>query len=212
MSEPTLYEAAYILDPALQDEEVEQIMDLFAAAVEEAGGEVLGTRDFRTRRLAYRIDKYTHGTYKLLYFFGTRAVVEEVRQEMSIRQQVIRSRVFAANPHAIVGGMESDEEKEAREAAEAAAEAAAAEAAEAEAAEAAEAEEAEEAPEAEEAEEASAEETDVEEAEAEEADDAADEAEEAEEAPAEEAEADEADEATDEAEAEDSEAAEESDE
>jgi ribosomal protein S6 len=200
MSEPTLYEATYILDPALQDEEVEQIMDLFEAAVEEAGGEVLGTRDFRTRRLAYRIDNFTHGTYKLLYFFGTGAVVEEIRQEMSIRQQVIRSRVFVANPHAIVGGMETDEEIEAREAAEAAAEAAAAEEA-AKAEEAAEAEEAaaeeeaaeEEAAEEEAAEEAPAEEPETDEAEAEEAE--ADEAEEAEEAEADDAEADDSEEA-----------------
>jgi ribosomal protein S6 len=180
MSEPTLYEAIYILDPSLMDEEVEQICDYFEGIVEEAGGEVLGTRDFRTRRLAYQIDGYTHGTYKLLYFFGTGATVEEIRQEMSIRQPIIRSRVFVANPHAIVGGMRTDEEIEAAEAAEAAA------AAEAEAAKAAEAEAEKEAAEAADAEEADAEEADAEEADAEEAD--------AEEADAEEADAEEAEE------------------
>ena len=154
MSEPTLYEAIYILDPSLPDEEVQQIVDYFEGAVVEAGGEVLGTRDFRTRRLAYQIDGYTHGTYKLLYFFGDGSTVEEIRQEMSIRQPIIRSRVFVANPHAIVGGMRTDEEIAAAEAAEAAA-AAEAEAekaakAEAEKAAAEEAEAEEAAPEAEE--------------------------------------------------------------
>ena len=196
MSEPTLYEAIYILDPALIDEEVEMITDFFEKAVEEAGGEVLGTRDFRTRRLAYQIDTYTHGTYKLLYFFGDGSVVDHMRQEMSIRQPVIRSRVFKANPQAIVGGMRTDEEIAAAEAAEAAAaaEAEAAKAAEAEAEEAAAAEAEEAAPDAD-AEAADAEEA-TPDAEAEEA--AAAEAEEA--APEVDAEAEEAEEAAPEAE------------
>lgn len=122
MSEPTLYEAAYILDTSLSEEDTAQIIGVLEAAVEEAGGEVVGTRDFRTRRLAYPIDGHTHGTYKLLYFFGTGAVVEAIRSEMSIRQQLIRSRVFVANPHAIVGGLGPEEEaaEEAVEAEEAA--------------------------------------------------------------------------------------------
>ncbi|MFP4250479.1 MAG: 30S ribosomal protein S6 [Armatimonadota bacterium] len=197
MSEPTLYEAIYILDPSLMDEEVEHICDHFEGVVEEAGGEVLGTRDFRTRRLAYQIDGYTHGTYKLLYFFGTGATVEEIRQEMSIRQPIIRSRVFVANPQAIVGGMRTDEEIAAAEAAEAAA------AAEAEAARAAEAEAEEEAADAAEAEEpaeAEAQEEAAEEAESEESAEGEEEASEeaapeAEEESAEEAEAEETEDA-----------------
>lgn len=197
MSEPTLYEAIYILDPSLMDEEVEHICDHFEGVVEEAGGEVLGTRDFRTRRLAYQIDGYTHGTYKLLYFFGTGATVEEIRQEMSIRQPIIRSRVFVANPQAIVGGMRTDEEIAAAEAAEAAA------AAEAEAARAAEAEAEEEAADAAEAEEpaeAEAQEEAAEEAESEESAEREEEASEeaapeAEEESAEEAEAEETEDA-----------------
>jgi len=165
MSEPTLYEAAYILDTSLSEEDTAQIIGILEAAVEEAGGEVVGTRDFRTRRLAYPIDGHTHGTYKLLYFFGTGAVVEAIRSEMSIRQQLIRSRVFVANPHAIVGGLgpgeeaaeEAVEAEEAEEAEEAAAEETAAGTEEAvEAQEAVEAEEAapaEETAEAEESEE-----------------------------------------------------------
>ncbi|MGC9317678.1 MAG: 30S ribosomal protein S6 [Armatimonadota bacterium] len=124
MSEPTLYEAAYILDPSLPDDETEELIATLEQAVEAAGGEVVGTRDFRTRRLAYRIGRYTHGTYKLLYFHGDGDVVEAIRGEMAIRQGVIRSRVFVANPRAIVGGGEDEEEAEAEAAQEAAARAA----------------------------------------------------------------------------------------
>lgn len=161
MSEPTLYEAIYILDPSLSDEEAEALTASVEQAVTEAGGEVVGTRDFRTRRLAYRIRDYTHGTYKLLYFHGSGDVVNELKAEMAIREPLIRSRVFVANPRAVVGGSVDEEEEEAAARAEAA-EAAAEEAGEAGAEEA----------EAEAVEEATAEEEAEEEAEASEASDA----------------------------------------
>lgn len=157
MSEPTLYEAAYILDPSLEDAEAEELMASLEQLVTDLGGEVVGTRDFRTRRLAYQIDNFTHGTYKLLYFFGNGEIVTELRNEMSIRQPIIRSRVFVANPRAVVGGLEGEEEAveqaieavEAAEAPEAADEAVeTAEVEEAPAEEAVETDEAEEATEA----------------------------------------------------------------
>lgn len=111
MSEPTLYEAMYILDPSLPEDEAAELMESFEEIVREAGGEVVGTRDFRTRRLAYPIDRHTHGAYKLLYFHAEGDVVETLRSEMAIRQAVIRSRVFVANPLAIVGGGEEAQEE-----------------------------------------------------------------------------------------------------
>ncbi len=185
MSEPTLYEAIYIMNVSVSEEEAEQLIGILEAEVEEVGGEVLGTRDFRTRRLAYPIDGQTHGTYKLMYFYGTGAVVDHALTEMGIRQQILRARIFVANMQAVVGGLQPGGDKElaaAAEAAKAAREAEAAEAAavaeaakaadEAAAAEAAEAAEAvEEAPVAEEA---PAEEPASEAGESEEADESAD--------------------------------------
>lgn len=112
MSEPTLYEAMYILDPSLPDDEVAELIEALENAVREAGGEVVGTRDFRTRRLAYKINGHTHGSYKLLYFRGGGAVVDTLRSEMAIRQPIIRSRIFVANPLAIVGGAQEEESEE----------------------------------------------------------------------------------------------------
>ncbi len=141
MSEPTLYEAAYIIDPSLSEEEVNDLIAAIEAAAEEAGAEVVATRDFKTRRLAYEIKGFTHGNYKMMYFHATSdEQVTEIRSEIGMRQPVIRTRVFVANPHAIIGSLE-EEEAEAEEAAAEAAEAAAEdtdEAAEEESAEAAE--------------------------------------------------------------------------
>lgn len=154
MSEPTLYEAIYILDTSLPEDEAAELIATLEEAVREAGGEVVGTHDFRVRRLAYEINGHTHGAYKLLYFHGDGGVVEVLRSEMAVRQPIIRSRVFVANPNALIG---ADAEAEATEAvaeapvAEGASAEAEATAVPVEAAEPAETEEAEAAAEAEEA-------------------------------------------------------------
>lgn len=107
MSEPTLYEAIYILDTSLPEDEAAELIATLEQAVRGAGGEVVGTRDFRTRRLAYEINGHTHGAYKLLYFHGDGAVVEALRTEMAVRQPIIRSRIFVANPEALIGDTEA---------------------------------------------------------------------------------------------------------
>jgi len=135
--ERTLYEGIYILDAGLPEADAAEIIAALEGTVAEAGGEVVATRDFGTRRLAYEIDGHVSGVYKLLYFYGGEEAIGAFRHEAAVRQGVIRARCYVANPDAIVRG-------------EAAAELAAAEAeSEEEEAEASEVEAAAEQPEAE---------------------------------------------------------------
>ncbi|HUS80667.1 MAG TPA: 30S ribosomal protein S6 [Armatimonadota bacterium] len=136
--ERTLYEAIYILDAGLPEDHAAEIIGAMEGTVAEAGGEVVATQDFGTRRLAYEIDRHVSGVYKLLYFYGGEEAIEAFRHEAAVRQEIVRARCYVANPDAIVRG-------------EAAADVAVAEgeAAEAGAAEAADIEAAEEEPEAE---------------------------------------------------------------
>jgi len=108
--EPTLYEAMYILDTELADHEVEEQTEQIENVVAEAGGEVVATRDFRTRRLAYEIDGHTHGAYKLLYFHGSGEVVTALNSDLRMRTSVIRGRTCVANPEAIVSERAPEEE------------------------------------------------------------------------------------------------------
>lgn len=108
--EPTLYEAMYILDTELADNEVEEQVEQIENVVTEAGGEVVATRDFRTRRLAYEIDEHTHGTYKLLYFHGSGEVVTALNTDLNMRTSVIRGRTYVANPEATVSERAPEEE------------------------------------------------------------------------------------------------------
>ncbi len=108
--ERTLYEACYIMDVNTSEEQVAQIAAITEGAVTDAGGEVVGTRDFGSRRLAYEIDGHVAGVYKLLYFYGNKEAIESLKHEMAVNQTVVRARVFAANPDALVRGDEPEAE------------------------------------------------------------------------------------------------------
>lgn len=131
--ERTLYECCYILDVNMPEEQVAEIIALCEGVVTGAGGEVIGTRDFGSRRLAYEIDKHVAGSYKLLYFHGDTGAIDALKHELAVRPGVIRARVYVANPEAMLRDSEDEaadegEEATAEESAEATAEEPAAEA------------------------------------------------------------------------------------
>jgi ribosomal protein S6 len=100
--------------------------------VRAQGGEVVATRDFGRRRLAYEIDGHLEGYYKVLYFTGFGDCVDEVKHEMRLLPEVVRGMVVVANPRFIhdperqqqASEVAAEEEAEAEEFAEALPEAA----------------------------------------------------------------------------------------
>lgn len=96
--DPVLYEAMYILDPALEEEERQQLITLLEDHVTTTGGEVIETREFARRRLAYPIDNVREGIYMILYFKGFGEQVMELNREMKITDGIVRGMVCVANP------------------------------------------------------------------------------------------------------------------
>jgi small subunit ribosomal protein S6 len=100
--QPVLYETMYILDTRIEEAERQEAVEGIEAHVVANGGELVGsTRDFGRRRLAYEIEGHVDGIYKILYFTGFGACVDEVKHEMRLLPQVIRGNVFIANPKSI---------------------------------------------------------------------------------------------------------------
>ena len=157
--QPVLYEAMYIVDSALDEAALEGIVSTLEQHLQNLGGELVATREFGRRRLAFEIDGHTAGTYMITYFKSFGDVVDEVKHEMHLIEGIVRGIVVVANPKAIFDPQAKATEPEAAAAAEApaaeapaeapAAEAPAAEAPAAEAAAEPEAEAPETAPEAE---------------------------------------------------------------
>ena len=103
-----LYEAMYILDVNLSEEEVAAIDERIKGVVEGAGGKFESVHDFRRRRLAYRIGQHTDGLYRVMYFRGTGDTVDEVKREYGMVDEVVRGNVFVANPDYIIGQRPQD--------------------------------------------------------------------------------------------------------
>jgi small subunit ribosomal protein S6 len=99
--QPVLYEAMYIIDSALDETAVQGIISTLEQHVQAQGGELVATREFGRRRLAFEIDGHTSGTYMITYFKSHGDVVDEVKHEMHLIEGIVRGIVVVANPKAI---------------------------------------------------------------------------------------------------------------
>jgi len=84
------YEALYIVDPDLSDEDITSITDRYKSVVEEQGGEVEGINRWEKRRLAYEIKGRVEGIYVLMTFKGEHKVEAELDRLMRIADDVLR--------------------------------------------------------------------------------------------------------------------------
>lgn len=99
--QPVLYEAMYILDSALDEAGVQTAVETLEKFVTDNGGEVVATREFGKRRLAYEIEGHTTGTYMILYFKSFGELVAEVQHEFRLIDGVVRGIICVANPKAL---------------------------------------------------------------------------------------------------------------
>jgi ribosomal protein S6 len=100
--EPVLYEAMYIFDVDLTDEQTAAVEDRFKAGLETQGAEVVDVQPFGRRRMAFEIKGRREGIYRIMYFKGNGAAVEELKHEFILSEEVIRGMVTVANPKMII--------------------------------------------------------------------------------------------------------------
>ena len=84
------YEALYILDPSLTEEQIAALVARFQSVV-EANGTVTEVDEWGKRRLAYPIDDLTEGYYVLMTFTAAAAVPAELDRIFRITDGVMRS-------------------------------------------------------------------------------------------------------------------------
>ncbi len=100
--EPVLYEAMYILDATMTDEQIAATEARLKAGLEGEGAQVVSVHLFGRRRLAYEIKGHTEGIYRVMYFRGSGAAVDELKHELSLSEEVIRGQIVVANPRFMV--------------------------------------------------------------------------------------------------------------
>jgi small subunit ribosomal protein S6 len=87
-----------ILDPGIDERQVQGIIDNHLKPVTKAGG-VVGQIDIMGRRhLAYEINKKADGIYVVVNLEAEPAVVKELDRRLSIDEKVLRAKVFRPDP------------------------------------------------------------------------------------------------------------------
>ncbi len=84
------YETMYILDPSLEDERREAIIQRFADIVKADGGEVESIDEWGKRKLAYPINYIPEGYYVLMNFSADSNVPAELERNYRIVEAVMR--------------------------------------------------------------------------------------------------------------------------
>ena len=87
------YEAVYIVDPSLGDEQIGTIKAKYQGIVEAGGGVVSNIDVWERRRLAYEIKGRTEGIYVIMQFEAKPAVEAELRRIFQISEDQIRSMI-----------------------------------------------------------------------------------------------------------------------
>jgi small subunit ribosomal protein S6 len=96
-----VYEAMFILDSNRFARERSALPGEVEAMIKAGGGEVLVSRLWEERRLAYPIGAHRKGTYWLIYFRGPSSVVEPLNRQCEIHDGVIRHLVLKIHPHLV---------------------------------------------------------------------------------------------------------------
>ena len=88
------YEVMIILDPEVDDRQVQPIIDSHLKPVTKAGGVVTNIEIMGRRRFAYEIQKKSEGTYVVVNLDAEPAVIKEFDRKLSIDEKVLRAKVF----------------------------------------------------------------------------------------------------------------------
>ncbi len=100
------YEAIYIVDPGLGEEEVSAITNKYKQLVESNGGTVDKIDVWERRKLAYPIKKRTEGIYVVMLFTSIPSVEAELRRIFLISEDQIRFMIV--KPEAAAPGDEAE--------------------------------------------------------------------------------------------------------
>jgi small subunit ribosomal protein S6 len=121
----TAYEATFIVDPSLPQEQTEAIVEKYKGVVTRTEGEVTDVDVWEPRRLAYEVKGRREGRYVVMNFTSAPAAKDELDRIFRISDDVMRFLVIKQDPRADVFPSKTRAAESERRANEAAARAAA---------------------------------------------------------------------------------------
>lgn len=88
------YELMYIINPALDEENTNAVIEKFKGLIENNGGEITKLEKWGKRKLAYEIDDQKEGFYVLCYFKAGADVPQELDRVLKITDDVIKHMIL----------------------------------------------------------------------------------------------------------------------
>jgi small subunit ribosomal protein S6 len=94
---PGLYDLMLLVDPTAPEERRNAAVSE-AESLINSGGELVGSYDWGTRRMAYEIDHRPEADYRLYQFQGDNALLDRLNQRLRILDGVLRFRIIKIKP------------------------------------------------------------------------------------------------------------------
>jgi small subunit ribosomal protein S6 len=91
------YDLMLLIDPTAPEERRNAAISE-AESIINSGGELVGSYDWGTRRMAYEIDHRPEADYRLYQFNGDNAVLDRLNQRLRILDGVLRFRIIKLKP------------------------------------------------------------------------------------------------------------------
>jgi small subunit ribosomal protein S6 len=84
------YEAVLILDPNLEKEDQEKVIEKIKKVITKAKGNILKVDDWGKRKLAYLINYHTHGFYYIINYDSLPETSGELENAIKLSDKIIR--------------------------------------------------------------------------------------------------------------------------
>ena len=96
-----VYEGLFIFDSDLYAREADEVSSQVAGIVEQRGGEILLSRMWDERKLAYPIKGHRRGTYWLAYFRIDPSVVKDLTRQFQLSDSILRFLILLVEPRLV---------------------------------------------------------------------------------------------------------------
>ncbi|MBB4826957.1 small subunit ribosomal protein S6 [Sporosarcina luteola] len=84
------YEIMYIIRPTVEDEAKKALIERFNEILTSNGAEIIESKEWGKRRLAYEIDDLREGYYQLVTANATTEAIDEFNRLANINESIIR--------------------------------------------------------------------------------------------------------------------------
>jgi small subunit ribosomal protein S6 len=105
------YETIYILRPTVKADEASKVADRMVEVIDRLGGKITQVDNWGSRKLAYKIAKYSRGIYVYVKYVGFSDLVAEIERNLRLLEPVIRFQTIVIRDDVDMDTVEVDSEE-----------------------------------------------------------------------------------------------------